>query len=92
MEWINGFWGGLLIPIAAGGLIAIIAGMMKRANLYHRFYVWGTALRKLGFGYDIPVVGGDQETKMKEIVFTSLSDAVRGFARGLAGKLEAEIE
>ncbi|KKN72272.1 hypothetical protein LCGC14_0412230 [marine sediment metagenome] len=82
MEWI---WGAL-IPVGAAGLVALIATFTKRAKLYERAYRWGTWLRRIGLGYDLPIIGGDQEMKIKETLFSSVSDILRGLARALAGQ------
>ena len=85
-EWLYGVIG----SVTGAGALALVAALTKRANLFHRFYIWGTALRNLGLGFDIPIIGGDAETTLKERLLSTLSDAVRGLARGLAGKPEQE--
>jgi hypothetical protein len=85
-QWLYG-----VIGTAAGsGALALLAIVTKRANLYHRLYNWGVALRNIGLGFDIPVIGGDAEATLKERLLSTLSDIIRGLARGLAGKPEQE--
>lgn len=85
-EWL---WG--VIAAAAGpGLLMLWAMLAKRVNVYSRCYKWGSALRSMGMGYDIPVIGGDAETGLKDRILSFVSDGSRGFARGIAGKPEVE--
>ena len=85
-EWLVGVAG----SIAGVALVALLGALTKRANLYHRSYLVGSRLRALGLGYDLPVIGGDAETKLKDMLLSTVSDFFRGIARGLAGKPEVE--
>lgn len=81
-NWMIGVGGAIAAPI----LLALWAFFSKRANLYVRFHKWGTVLRNLGLGYDIPLIAGNAESTLKERILSTFSDGVRGLARGLAGK------
>ena len=80
-EWLVGVVG----SVAGAGVLALIGVAMKRAALYERSYRWGATLRKIGLGYDLPVIGGDAEVTFKERCLSFISDFFRGMARGIAG-------
>ena len=83
---------GLLAPVAGAAALAGLALFTKRVNLYDKCYRLGTFLRGLGIGYDIPVIGGAAEASFKEKALSTVSDAIRGLARGLAGKMREDME
>lgn len=85
-DWLMGVVG----SVAGVGLIALLTALVKRAALYERAWKWGNTLRNLGLGYDLPVIGGEAETTFKDRFFSSLSDLLRGLARGIAGKPSEE--
>jgi len=77
---------GALLPIAGVAIVGLLSALVKRAALYERCWKLGTWLRGLGLGYDLPVITGETETKFKDTIFSTISDALRGLARGIAGK------
>lgn len=81
---------GILIPVAVGVIASTIVALLKRAKTYILGYRIGSWLRAKGLGYDLPVVGGEQEESVKEAVLATVSDLFRGLARGIAGKPVAE--
>lgn len=80
-EWLMGVVG----AVSGAGLLALIVMLTKRYNLYIWAYNVGDKLRKIGLGYDLPILGGDAETKIKDHILASFSDVCRGLARGVAG-------
>jgi len=74
---------GLLVPVAAAGLVLLMA--KSKDKIYSLTYDWGALLRKLGINYDIPVIGGKQEDKIKQGLFAFIGAGLRGLARGVAG-------
>ena len=82
MEWLTPLLGAGI----GAGILAILPFFIKRVAWSEFMYKLGVNLRKLGMGYDIPVIGGAAEMNIKIIIFSTFSDGIRSLARGIAGK------
>lgn len=77
---------GVLAPVGVSGILALVAALSSRYKFGMKCWKFGLWLRRLGLGYDIPIIGGESETKLKETIFSSVSDFFRLIARGIAGQ------
>ena len=74
---------GLLIPIGGAAAVSLIVSLMSRYLTEGLGMTIGRAYKGWLTLFDIPIISGDSETKLKHAFLKTPLDVCRGFVKGV---------